>query len=179
MHSPFYYNRNGRNSSNITKTNGGRNFQHTKFSVIDLVLTNRRQLSGTSLKSACGKSSFRRVSFTAGGNAITKATEFVTFSFFFAYFGFLPLLRVWPSLSVSDTDFFQRFDSHNPKKFRLTTLDWEWWRFCPSLINLTDWRERRATCQQLIGDIKHTWENTFFTCVVTAFPRAGNPCITP
>ena len=29
-------------------------FQHTKYSVIDLVLTDRRNLSGTTPKSACG-----------------------------------------------------------------------------------------------------------------------------
>ena len=32
----------------------------------------------------------------------------------------------------------------------------QWWTFCHSFINLTDWRERRVTCQQLIGDIKQT-----------------------
>ena len=32
---------------NTTKTNNGRNFQFTKFSVIDLVLADRRNLSGT------------------------------------------------------------------------------------------------------------------------------------
>ena len=31
-------------------------------------------------------------------------------------------------------------------------------------------RERRVTCQQLIGDIRY-----FFTCVFPAFLSAGNP----
>ena len=48
------------------------------------------------------------------------------------------------------------------EKFRQTTLDWEWRRVCRSLINLTEWCERWVTCQQLIGDIKHTWKNTIF-----------------
>ena len=37
-------------------------------------------------------------------------------------------------------------------------------------------RERRVTCQQLIGDIRHTWKiRYFFTCVFPAFLSAGNP----
>ena len=88
------------------------------------------------------------------------------FRFFSSYFGFLPLL--WTSLSVSDTDFSLFFWSYNPKIFRKTTFDWEWWRLCRSFINLTEWRKgRRAkTYQQLIGDInrtaKHTWKNIVF-----------------
>ena len=47
-------------------------------------------------------------------------------------------------------------------KFRQTILDWEWWGLSRSFIKLTKWCERRVTCQQLIGDIKHTWKNTIF-----------------
>ena len=54
-----------------------------KFSVIDLVLTDRRNLSGIRPKSVCGKSSGRRFSFSAARNALTKATDFVTFGFSF------------------------------------------------------------------------------------------------
>ena len=54
-----------------------------KFSVIDLVLTDRRNLSGTRPKSVCGKSSGCRFSFSAARNALTKATDFVTFGFSF------------------------------------------------------------------------------------------------
>ena len=37
---------------------------------------------------------------------------------------------------------------------------------------------KASDVQQLIGDIKHTWKiRYFFSCVVTAFLRAGNPCI--
>ena len=44
------------------------------------------------------------------------------------------------------------------REFRQTTLYRESWRLCRSFINLIEWRERRVTCQQLIGDIKHTWK---------------------
>ena len=51
---------------------------------------------------------------------------------------------------------------------------------CRSLIKLTEWRQRRVTCQQLIGYI-NTCEKIryFFTSVVTTFLSAGNLCITP
>ena len=76
-----------------TKTNNGPNFQYTKFSVIELVLTDRRNHSGTRPKSACGKSSSGRFSFSAARNAITKTTKYVTFGFSFRFFfGFLPFL---------------------------------------------------------------------------------------
>ena len=54
-----------------------------KFYVIDLVLTNRGNFSGTRPKSGSGKSSSSRCSFSAAGNAISKATDFVTFGFSF------------------------------------------------------------------------------------------------
>ena len=58
----------------LQKKTNGRNFPHTKFSVIGLVLTDRRNLPGTLPKSACGK-------FSAARNAINKATQYVTFGF--------------------------------------------------------------------------------------------------
>ena len=64
----------------ITKTKNGRNFQFTKFSFIDIVLTDK-SLSGKRPKSASGKSSSCRFSFSAERNANTKATEYVTFGF--------------------------------------------------------------------------------------------------
>ena len=63
-----------------TKTNNGPNFQHSKVSVIDLVLTDRN-LSGKQPKAACNIFSSCRFSFSAARNAITKATEYVTFGF--------------------------------------------------------------------------------------------------
>ena len=52
-----------------------------KFSFINVVLTDRRSLSGKWPKSASGKSSSYRFSFSAERNANIKATEYVTFSF--------------------------------------------------------------------------------------------------
>ena len=140
-------------SWNTTKTNDGRNFQCTKFSVIDLVLTDRRNLWGTRPKSACDKSSSCRFLFSAAWNAINKATEYVTIGFLSVFWFSFYSRKVWTSLSVS---------SHNPNTSRQKTLDWEWWRLCCSFINLTEWRERRVTCQQLIDNIKHTWKDTIF-----------------
>ena len=109
------------------KNNNGPNFQFTKFSFIDFVLTDRLSLSGKRAKSASGKSSSCRFSFSAARNANTKATEYVILGF--------------------------------------------------SFCDLTEWRQRRVTCQQLIGNINTRKKiRFFFTCVVTAFLRAGNPC---
>ena len=66
------------------KNNNGRNFQFTKFSFIDFVLTNRGSLTGKQPKSASGKSSSCWFSFSAKRNANTKATEYVTFGFSFS-----------------------------------------------------------------------------------------------
>ena len=66
----------------IIKTTIVVNFQFTKFSFIDFVLTDRKSLSGRRPKSAGGKSSSSRFSFSAERNANTKATEYVTFGFF-------------------------------------------------------------------------------------------------
>ena len=118
--------------NNDYKINDGRNFQFTKFSFTDFVLTDRRSLSGKQPKSASYKSSSCRFSFWAERNANTKATEYVTFGFSFVYWFFFPSRKVWTSLSVSDTDFF---------------LYRELWKLCHSFINLTEWRQRRVTCQ--------------------------------
>ena len=132
-----------------TKPNYEPSYQYIKFLVIELVLTDKRNLSGTRPKSACGK-------FSSCREKCHYQSYWVrNFRFFFSHFGFLsPLGKFKTSLSVSDTDF-QCSSSHNPKQFLQTTLDWERWRLCRSFINLTEWRERRVTCQQLNGDIKH------------------------
>ena len=51
--------------------------------------------------------------------------------------------------------------------FFIAWMDWgEWLRLCRSFVNPTEWRERRVTRRQPIGDIKHTWKNIVFcTCV--------------
>ena len=45
--------------------------------------------------------------------------------------------------------------------------------------DLTEWRKRQVTCQQLIGDIKYAWKKygIFFTCFVTTFLGAGNQTV--
>ena len=75
-----------------TKANNGcfSNFQYTKFSVIDLVLTDKRNISGKWPKSACGKS----VDFCSQSWEIHYQSHSLhNFWFFFLYFGFLPLLE--------------------------------------------------------------------------------------
>ena len=64
------------------------NLQNLSF---DLVLTESRNLSGTRPKSACGKPSDSRFSISAKRNAITTATEYVTFGFSFLNFVFFPV----------------------------------------------------------------------------------------
>ena len=76
------------------KNNNGRNFQFTKFSFIDFVLTDRRSLSGKRPKSASGKSSSCRFSFSAERNANTKATECATFFSILVFFLFLESLNL-------------------------------------------------------------------------------------
>ena len=146
-----------------------RSFQYTKFSVIDFVLIDRRLL-GTQPKSACSKSSSTRFSFSAARNAITKTTKYVTFGFYVRILVFSPLER---TLSVS-------YSGHNPRKFRQTTLDWEWWGFA---VHSSPWPsgtkgEWRVSTWLAISNTSVKISN-FFTCVVTAFLTAGNPCITP
>ena len=72
------------------KNNNGRNFQFTKFSFIEIVLTDRRCLSGKRPKSASSKSSSCRFSFSDERNANTKATEYATFGFSFSILVFFP-----------------------------------------------------------------------------------------
>ena len=74
------------------KNNNDRNFQFTKFSYIDSVLTDRRSLSGKRPKSASGKSSSCRFSFSAA-NVNTKATEYVSCGFSFCILVLFPLLE--------------------------------------------------------------------------------------
>ena len=96
---------NNRKERHDYKNNNGRNFQFTKFSFIDFVLTDRKSLSGKRPKSASGKSSSCRFSFSAERNANTKATEYVTFGFSFSILVFFLSMKVWTSLSVGNTDF--------------------------------------------------------------------------
>ena len=72
------------------KNNNGCNFQFTKLSFHDFVLTDRRSLSGKWPKSASGKPSSFQFSFSAEKNANTKATEYITFGFSLGILVFFP-----------------------------------------------------------------------------------------
>ena len=76
---------------NTTKTNNRCNFQYTEFSVIDLVLADRRNLSGTQPQSACSKPS--RSIFVLSHNKCHYINLWIcNFQFFFPHFGFPPSL---------------------------------------------------------------------------------------
>ena len=110
-----------KNALNIDyKNNNGRKFQFTKFSLIDFVLTDRRNLSGKRQKLASGKSSSCWLSFSAERCGNTKATKCVTFSFVLVYWFPTPSKKVWTLQSVGDTHIlvFYRRDS---RKFRQKT----------------------------------------------------------
>ena len=133
----------------------GPDFQQAKLSFIALVLTERRNLSGTLPKSACGKSSSCRLSFSAARNAITKATEYVTFGFCFHILVFSPfklsLNVTWRYVSATlAIRIFQCLAAITRKNSEKRP----WIE--------TKWRERGVTCQQLIGNIKHTSKSIVF-----------------
>ena len=87
------------------KNNNVRNFQFTKFSFIDSVLTDRRSLSGKRPKSASGKSSSCRFSFSAA-NVNTKATEYVSCGFSFCILVLFPLLEKFEPHYLSSIQIF-------------------------------------------------------------------------
>ena len=89
--------------------------------------------------------------------------------FLFVYW-FFHLLEKFEPHCLSAIRIFQCFSRHNPRKVRQTTLYWESWRLCPSFINLTEWRQRRVTCHELIGYINTRKKiRYFFTRVLRLF----------
>ena len=165
-----------------TKTNNGPSFQYRNLSVIELDLTNRRNLSGKRPKSAYGKSVSARFSFSAARNFITNDTEYVGFGFFFFLFVFWfssPPWKVWTSVSVSDTDSLV-FSSHGPKKFDKRPWIGNGEGF--AVYSSTRWsgtKEEWRVSSWLAISKPREKDSYFFQRVVTAFLRAGNPCITP
>ena len=91
------------------KNNNGRNFQFTKFSFIEFVLTDRRSLSGKRPKSASGKSSSCRFSFSDERNANTKATEYATFDFYFSLLSHRLLVLIRPLSVFANLALISRF----------------------------------------------------------------------
>ena len=115
-----------------------------------------------------------RLLLSAARNAITKATEYVNFSFSFRILVFLPF---WQSLNVTVCKRYGFFSvlaailRTNPDK-RPWIENGESFAVHSSLA---EWRERQQTHQLLIGDIKHSWKkNTryIFTSVVATLLRA-------
>ena len=102
------------------KNNNGRNFQFTKFLFIDSVLTGRRSLSGKRPKSASGKSSSCRFSFSDVRNANTKATEYATFGFSFTILVFFPFQESLNIIICQRYGFFWCLIRHNSRKLRQT-----------------------------------------------------------
>ena len=161
---------------NATKTNNGHNFQNTESFFIDLVLTDRSNLP----KSACGKSSIWWFSFSAARNAITKEHWMRNLPFSFPYFGICPLLGKFERLCLSKRNgFFSVLDAiiwkssnkrpwiENSEGYTVHSPTWpkgakgEW--------RVSSWLAISNTREKV---------RYFFTCVVTAFLGAGNPCIT-
>ena len=91
------------------KNNYGRNFQFTKFTFIDFVLTDSRSLSGKRPKSASGKSSSCRFSFSDERNANTKATEYATFDFYFSLLSHRLLVLIRPLSVFANLALISRF----------------------------------------------------------------------
>ena len=137
----------------IQKQMRGCNFQYTQFSVIDLVLTDRRNLSGTQPKLACGKSSSCWLLFSGVRNAISKGNEYVIFSFTFHILVFFPLKE---SLNIT------------------LSRQYIFFNFLAAMI------QKYSDKQPWINYGEGMWKNTiFFHCVVMAILRAGNCCVTP
>ena len=143
------------------KNNNGRYFQFTKFSFIDFVLTDRRTLSGKRPKSASGKSSSCRFSFSAERNANTKATEDVTSSFLLVYWFSYPCRKVWTSLSVSNTYFFSVLDAiiweSSDKQLLLRIV-----RALPFIHQPDRVAPKASDVSAADWLYQHTWKNTIF-----------------
>ena len=151
-------------------------FQYTQFSVIELVVTDRRNLSGTQPKSACGKSSSCWFSFSAEGNAITKATEYVTFGFSFRILVFLSFLGKFDRHCLKVIRILRIFSGHNPTNdLELITV-----KALP-FIHQPD-RVARKASDARAADWRyqtHVKKYRIFSRVFTALFRAGNHFITP
>ena len=129
----------------ITETDDGRSFLFTKFSVIDFFLTEKSNIFMYTAEIGLWQI-FQFSIFVPGTrNTITQVKD-LTFGISFRilfYFPFLGNIEWHRLLEIRIFLFF--FSSHNSRKSRHATLDWERSSLCHSFINLT----------QLIGDIKH------------------------
>ena len=162
------------------KNSNGRNFQFTKFSFTDFFLADRRSLSGKRQKSASGKSSSCRFSFSAERNTDTKATKYVTFGFSFSILVFFPFKESLNLTVCQQWGIFSVLAAIIRGISRQTTCIENREGFSVHSSTWPSGRQRRLTCQQPISYINRREKiRYFFACVVTAFLRAENPCITP
>ena len=134
---------------------------HVLFYHINTIALYWQEKSTLLLNESC------RFLLSAARNAITKATEFVTFSFSFRILEMdvtvckrYEFFRVLAAIIHTNPD--KRSWIENGESFTVHSS------------TLTEWRERRVTYQQLIGDIKHTWKKIrhIFTSVVATFLSA-------
>ena len=109
----------------ITKTTMGVIFFIQNSQILTLSLPTEEIYSGTRPKSASDKSSSCQFSSQPRKMPLPKQLSVFLFVFWFSS----PSRKVWTSLSLSDTGF-SVFTSHNPRKFRQMTMDWEWLRLC-------------------------------------------------
>ena len=116
------------------KNSCGHNFSFTKFSFIDFVLIDRRNLSG--------KRPHRRIANLPVADFRSQPREMLLLKplntkvsvFLFVYWFSFPFIirKVWTSLSVSDTDFLV-LAAIIPENFQQITLCWKWRRLCSLL----------------------------------------------
>ena len=151
------------------KNNNGRNFQFKKFSFIAFVLSDRRSLSGKRPKSASGKSSSCRFSFSAERNANTKATEYATFDFSFSILVFFPFLESLNLIVCHRYGYFSVLAAiireNSDKQLVLRIV-----KALP-FIHQPDWVVPKESDVQAADWLyQHMWKNTiFFTCVVLIY----------
>ena len=127
----------------ITETDNERSFLFTKFSVIDFFLTEKRNIFMYTAEIGLWQISQLSV-FVLSHEKYHYPGQRTNFRFFFSYFVSLPFLGnfEWHCL-LEIRIFLVFFSSHNSRKSRHATLDWEQSTLCHSFINLT----------QLIGNM--------------------------
>ena len=133
----------------ITKKNNKHTFHSKKFLVIDFVLCPTEEIFHVQCQNrpVATLPAWLQQSIVLSREKCHYQSHWIrNFRFFFSHFGFLPILEKFERLCLWTIRIFQFFNSHNPRKFRQKTLDWEWSRLYCSFINLTEWRERRVTC---------------------------------
>ena len=112
-------------------------------------------------------------SFSAARNTITKATEYETFVFLFVYGLSSPSRKIWfQFLSVLAAIIWENSNkvpcTENREGFAVQSSTWP--RGAEGEWRVSSWLAILNTREKI---------SYFFSCGVTAFLRARNPCITP